>query len=193
MIKLHQIKIFDVYLHHQTNRIIHLKLNKMNAIIINNKVTLVDDFSLLKMSIIVPKRNLQRMIELTKCKILSKEPTHVAYNNYAGDLFKVTISVLYKNISQYMNIGDLRKAENAKAYFDLLNFQQFYYNLCSLKSDSVNLYAFGDCSRIPYVDNSTIYYSINRTKHSFINRDLNEFGNKRYINFKGKVYSNRNF
>lgn len=165
----------------------------MNAIIINNKVTLVDDFSLLKMSIIVPKRNLQRMKELTKCQILSKEPTTVNYNNYAGDLFRVTILVAYKDINQYMNYSNLFNVDNAKEYFDLLYSKDGYYFHCNLKSDNVNLYAFGDCSRIPYVNNSTIYYSLTGDKHSFINRDLNEFGNKRYILFKGKYYSNRKF
>ena len=165
----------------------------MQAIIINNRVTLVDDFSQIKISIIVPARNIQRMKELTNCKIISKEPTTVSYNNYAGKLFRVTISVAYKNISQYMNIGDLRKAENAKAYLDLLNFQQFYYNLCSLKSDSVNLYAFGNCYYDGQPSLSTIYYAVDGSKKSIINRDLNDFGRKRIIRLKGKYYSNRNF
>jgi len=167
----------------------------MQAIIINNKVTLVDDFSTIKMSLIVPKRNMQRMKELTKCCILSKEPTKVAYNNYAGDLFKVNISVGFKDINPYLNYGNAYEAINNDNYLDLLNKPIFslYASQVNLKTDKVNLYAFSNCSRIPYINSSTIYYRIDGKKHSFINRDLNEFGNKRYISFKGHIYSNRIF
>jgi hypothetical protein len=164
----------------------------MEAIIINNKVTLVDDFTNVKMTIIVPKRNLQNMRELTSCKIIAKEPTSVGYNNYAGDIFNVTILVRFANIRQYLNLSGLTNVENVQQYIDLLYSDTFWGHV-NLLRDKINLYAFGNCHIMSSPDNNTIYYNLEGRKHSFVKRDLNDFGKKRYIYFKGHFWSNRQF
>jgi hypothetical protein len=65
----------------------------MKAIIENNKVRLVTEFSTVNCTIIVPFLNIEKMKQATNCRIQKVEETRVGFNHNAGKLAKVTISV----------------------------------------------------------------------------------------------------
>ena len=90
--------------------------NKMKALIIDNKIYFVNDYDFVKMSLIVPALNLEKMRLATKCRIISKEEVNVTFNHNAGRLFKVTIDVRFINIVTYLKTGDVYSCENKAAF-----------------------------------------------------------------------------
>jgi len=76
-------------------------MKTLQAVAIDNQIKLLNDYDYVELTILVPRGNIQRMIELTKCIVLSKKSAKVDFNHHAGQLFKTTISVRWGNICKY--------------------------------------------------------------------------------------------
>lgn len=171
----------------------------MKTIIIDKKVYMIDDFDFVKMSLIVPALNLEKMRLATKCRIISKEDVEETFHHNAGKLYKVTIDVRLTNIVAYLKDGDVFSCENKDAFLSMFYDQSFWslhrWSSRVFPCNKVALYAFGDCNNFRPKENNmnVIYYDINGKKISLLTCEDNEYGKKRYINFKGHAYSNRKF
>jgi len=166
----------------------------MEAILLNNKIKLVNDFTFIDCEILVPSLNIQNLKQLTSCKIISKEAKKVDFNHNAGNLFTVKIRVRFDKIKQYLKHESCHDAINKSEYLNLLDKSFFYlsYHEQNLLTDKVALYAFGDCRKFPQSNFNTIYKNKAGHKISLVQTEQNNFGQKRYINFKGQWYSNKN-
>lgn len=165
---------------------------KMKAIILNNRIQLISyESKKIKISLIVPALNLQKMKELTGCTICGKKEIEVNFNHYAGKLFNVTLLVRFDKIENYLQRNNISECENKSEYLNLLNTPQFYlgYFETNLLTDKVALYAFGDCRQFSKPNFNTIYKNKAGHKISLCHSIQNNFGQKRYVKFKGQWYS----
>lgn len=161
----------------------------MNAIIENNKVRLVTEYTTVNCTITVPFMNIEKMKKATNCKIQKVEETKVDFNHNAGKLAKVTLLVQFRNIEKYLNDSDAIECQNFESYLDLLGKPQGRYsNLYHserflLNCDKAKLYAFG---------NFNLNYKYNAINSHYVNVDgkkisLNNKTDK-YVNFKGQWF-----
>lgn len=175
----------------------------MKTILINNKIQLIANSTILEVKVICPKRNIQKMLEATNGKFISKKEIRLNFNNHAGQVFEVVIKTRFENVEKFLkygNIYDFRNAENFESYTELLKINSFsfggYANEVGkcFENVIVSIYAFGDCSRLSGNGNSyTRYYrtdghSILRCDNAFTNN-----GEKRYIRTGKGLLSNRKF
>ena len=163
----------------------------MKTILINNKIQLILNSTIIEVKVICPKRNIQKMLEATKGKLISKKEIRLNFNNHAGIVFEVVIKARFENVEKFLkcgNIYDFRNAENFESYTDLLNVNRFqfggYMNEATkcFENIIITLYAFGDCSRLS--GNGNTYTRYYRTDgHSILrcNNDFTNNGEKRYI------------
>jgi hypothetical protein len=165
----------------------------MKAIIENNKVRLVNDYSIVNCTITVPFKNIERMKQATNCKIINVKSTSVNFNHNAGKLAKVTIDVRFSQIEKYLGETNAGECENFDSYLDLLGKKQGRFSsLCHtermLKNcNQVRLYAFGDLNlNYKYNDNNTHYINKNGRKISLNGKNDN------YVNFKGEWFRKLN-
>lgn len=164
------------------------------AIILKNKITLVDDYSMIYASILVPKRNIQKLIGLTNCEIISKNITLLPNNHHAGTTYIVDIYARFDKIKDYLNKISITDCDNKDIYLSMLNENKYLsYSDTHLKSEKVKLYAFGDLYIPNNYNYNAIYYNAKGHKISVCHDDWNEHGNKRYINFKGQWFSNKKY
>jgi len=134
----------------------------MKAIIENNKVRLVTEFSTVNCTIVVPFLNIEKMKQATNCRIQKVEETRVDFNHNAGKLAKVTISVRFSQIENYLNTSSVFDCENKDEYFNLLGKEVYgYLNTTLLNCDKAKLYGFGN---IPYS------YQVGVNKTSYFNK-----------------------
>jgi hypothetical protein len=163
----------------------------MKTIVINNKIKLVEDFTTIEVKVICPKANIQKMLETTKGKFISKNEINLNFNHNAGQVFEVTIKANFKNVEKFLRYQDVynyRDVENFDSYIEMITINQYGFGgyavstkLC-YENIVVALYAFGDCSRLSGNRNSyTRYYR--KDGHSILrcNNDFTNFGEKRYI------------
>lgn len=167
---------------------------KKEAIILANKVVLVSDNEYVEMSIVVPARNISKMIEQTGAFVLKKEVVKVSHNHYAGTLYKTTIRVVFGKISKYMIRSWVGYCDNCADYHSLLNDKDPGHFEVNLPSEKMALYAFGDCSKYEnYNMANVLYYDKAGRRISLQHSAQNDYGKRRIINFKGHYYSNRQF
>lgn len=166
----------------------------MEAIIINKKIKLVEDSTIITVTINVPFLNIQKMKELTKCSILSVKETFLKFKNNAGKIAEVTIRVKFINISDFItNVENIANADNKECYLNMISinenkaycfnwFPQFKkFNLRTL--DIFNLYAFGYCYK-ESKPNFLTYIYINK-----LGKKISLYGvNKKYLKFKGEYF-----
>jgi hypothetical protein len=168
----------------------------MEAIIINNRIKLVNDFSLINVTLRVPALNIQKMKSLLNCAIISKKEIELSHHHNAGKIYSVVIRVKFANLKKYMQHESCHECENKAAYLNLLGLPSLFYTSYheqNLLSENVALYAFGDCRKFSSKNFNTIYTNVNGHKISLVQTEQNNFGKKRYLNFKGQWYSNKNF
>jgi len=174
----------------------------MNIVKIEQKIRIVQDSDIIKISIVVPALNIEKMKQLLGCRILGKEPFPLRFNHTAGKTFKVQIYVQASKILPYLRTEHYADATNAAAYRDLLNkpASSLYYSEYMVKCEKVDLYAFGQCSgycaeyarrRKPNtLAMNVLYYGKDGTKISL--HRTGDIGN-RYINFRGQWLTNKSF
>jgi len=153
----------------------------MKAIIENNKVRLANYFSTVECSFIVPYFNIQKMKELTKCRIKEVRETKVYFNHNAGRLARVTIEVRFENIEKYLNRAMVYNCSNYTSYREMVIgvFGNVDYNLPSC--NFVNLYAFGENKYSSLKsDNNTSYVNKRGKKISLFNKSQS------YVKFRGE-------
>lgn len=68
----------------------------MTPIIIDNAIKLKTDFNYIEINVLVPRLNIQNMLDQTAGKLLSKTPTTVHFNHHAGQLYMCRIRVQLK-------------------------------------------------------------------------------------------------
>jgi hypothetical protein len=161
------------------------------AIIISNKITLVSDYSQIKCSFTVPAKNIQKMIEVTSCTVVSKKEIKLPHNHYAGTTYVVTIFVSFGKIKSFLKSDSIIGCENTSSYLELLNDKFHSYNDTHLLCEKVPLYAFGQLYITKFTSSNTHYFAKDGRKISISHSAWNNWGEKRYINFKGTWYSNK--
>ena len=163
----------------------------MKAIIIENKIRLVsNEFESIRVNVICPARNIQKMEEETGCIILSKKETVLNYNHHAGTVYAITISVQFNRIEKYLNTKNVRDCENKANYFDLLSAENcgFYDSEVNLKANEITgLYIFGDCSKYTNTKLACFPYYAPGKKVKYFN------SNKRYYKNCDTWYSNKKY
>ena len=173
--------------------------NKMKTIIIDNKIQLVEDSTRINVTVICPKSNIQKMLDETNARLISKSEIKLSYNHHAGITYKVVINVIFSRIEKYLKIVDVYGAENIKSYKELIEinrigFGQSYALMHCCKNEITGIYAFGDCSYYIKESHSTYYYYKNGQKPIILNdNQRTNFGQKRYVQNNGKWASNRKF
>lgn len=170
---------------------------KMEAIIVNNRINLVNDYAQIKVTLRVPALNLQKMKTLLNCSIISKQEIELTYNHNAGRIYSVVIRVKFAALKQYMQRDSCHECENKTEYLNLLNISSLFYasyHESNLLGEKTALYAFGKCYQFKNgKEFNSVYTNKNGHKISLVHIEQNELGKKRYINFKGQWYSNRKF
>lgn len=163
----------------------------MKTILINNKIQLIEKFTRIEVKVICPKKNIQKMLEKTGAKFLSKKEISLEFNHNAGQVFEITILVRFENVEKYLKCQDVynyRNAENFDSYIEMININSFYCGGFAMQTKNcyenivVGLYAFGDCSRLSGNGNSYTRY-FRKDGHSILrcDTDFTSNGEKRYI------------
>lgn len=173
----------------------------MEAIIIDNKIQLIEDSTHFEINVICPRKNIQKMLDITKGKLLSKTKIELSFHHRAGETYEVKIIAKYRNVKQYLKPFSIYVADNKTQYLELIsvnslaNKQSFAYSLTNCCSNQITgLYAFGDCSNYEQPNYNTLYYYADGSKSiSLANNQRTNFGKKRYIKNNGKWASNRKF
>lgn len=161
----------------------------MKAIIENNKVRLVTDFSTVECNIIVPFANIEKMKQLTNCKIKEVKETKVSFNHNAGRLAIVKMTCRIDVIEKFLNTEQVYKCENFEEYKNLLGKGgcDSYSSMNLISCNSAKLYAFGDlCLNYKFTNNNTHYINKNGRKISLNGKNDN------YVNFKGEWFRKLN-
>ena len=160
----------------------------MKAVIENNKVRLVNDFSTVECNIVVPFANIEKMKLATNCNIKEVKETKVSFNHNAGRLAKIKMTCLINQIEKFLNTEQVYNCENVEEYKSLLGKDGIYYHSMNLIScNSAKLYAFGDLYlNNKYKNNNTHYINKNGRKISLNGKNDN------YVNFKGEWFSKLN-
>ena len=172
----------------------------MKAVIIDNKIRLVKESDLLNVNIICPARNIQKMINETGCRIISKTDAFLNYKNNAGKVFELNIQVKFSNIEKYLKVETIWNCENKASYIEMLGVKSvgnIPYHDSNLPSNFVNsLYAFGNCSYLGVPSFCTEYYPLTNGKVKVIylnDTQHTDFGKKRYMKNAGTWYSNKKY
>ena len=175
----------------------------METIFINNKIQLIEKFTRIEVKVICPKNNIQKMLETTGAKFLSKKEIHLGFNHNAGQVFEITILVRFENVEKYLKCQDVynyRNAENFDFYIEMININSFSFGSFTMQTKKcfeniiVGLYAFGDCSRLSGNGNSYTRY-FRKDGHSILrcDNDFTNNGKKRYIKTGKGWFSNKKF
>ena len=157
----------------------------MKIAILNNKVQLVEFNDYVKINIIIPYGNIQKMIDLTGCKILKVQPIELNFHHLAGRVAKVEIKVMFGKIEKYLQFDRLNNSvENYEYYCALLGDRsKKYYTIdFELISDKVKLYTFGE-PILRRRNNAVNGIYVNRTGKKI---SLSKI--QKYVNFKGEYY-----
>jgi len=167
--------------------LINKQMEHLQAVAIDNQVKLLTKTSDVKLTLLVPRGNIERMKRLTGCKIISKERTSVYFNHHAGELYKVTISVKWGKVSvYYRHTISANTCTNASEYANMLGVDTWslnwvYYQITD--TTKVPLYAFGNpIIRVKPSRNNGIYQNLKGEKISLIDKF------DKYVNFKGTWY-----
>ena len=170
----------------------------MKTIIIENKVKLINELTLLTVDVICPRKNIQKMLDQTKAKFISKKEITVNYNHRAGQLFKVVIRVEFSNIEKHLIAGSVFSAKNKDVYIDMLDINMvgnrlFGSDLNCYENKITGIYEFGNCANYTEPNCATYYTSISGRKIQLNNTEKTDFGKKRYVKNAGTWYSNKKF
>jgi len=173
----------------------------MDAVIFNNKIQLIShENSLVTITIRVPALNLQNLRQKTDCSILSKKEVTLTHKHLAGVVYDVCIVVRFSKIKKFLKHSSVYSCGNLTEYATLLGYSKerslytALWHECNLLSDSVALYAFGDCRVLTnLIRCNQVYVNAKGQRISLSHNLLNNFGCKRYINFKGTWYSNKKY
>lgn len=170
----------------------------MKTIFINNKIQLIENYTYIEVKVICPKSNIQKMLDATKSKFISKTEISLNYNHLAGQVFEVVIKARFENVEQFLKKQSIanyyRSAENYNAYIDMVSINGFFHSNTCFETEIVSLYAFGDCSRLTGNGNTYTRY-FRKDGHSILrcDNDFTENGNKRYIKTNKGWLTNRAF
>lgn len=167
--------------------LINKQMEHLQAVAIDNQVKLLTKTSNVKLTLLVPRGNIERMKQLTGCKIINKERTSVDFNNHAGELYKVTISVKWGKVSgYYRQTISANTCVNGREYANMLGIDTrslnwVYYQITD--TNKIPLYAFGEpIMRRKESRNNGIYQNLKGEKISLIGKF------DKYVNFKGTWY-----
>lgn len=175
----------------------------MKTIFLNNKIQLIEDFTNIEVKVICPKRNIQKMLEATKGRFISKKEIRLNFNNHAGQTFEVIIKARFENVKQFLKVQDIynyRNAENFDSYIEMININSFGFGGFAMQTRDcfeniiISLYAFGDCSRLSGNGNSYTRY-FKKNGHSILrcDNDFTNTGKKRYIKTGKGWLSNKKY
>ena len=175
----------------------------MKTILINNKIQLIANSTTLEVKVICPKRNIQKMLEVTKGKLIYKKETVLNYRNNAGKVFEVTIKARFENVEKFLKCEDVfnyRNAENFDSYVEMIGVNRYSFGSFShetkkcYESVITGLYAFGDCSRLSRNGNTYTRY-FRKDGHSILrcDTDFTNKGEKRYIRTGKGLLSNKKY
>jgi hypothetical protein len=159
----------------------------MKAVILNNKIQIVNNYTFVKITIQIPFGNIQKMKVVTNATIYNVKEVKLNFNHNAGKIAIVEIGCQFCKIEKYLTqTSDIFGCENLEEYKKLIggNNVGMSYNESNLTCDKLSLYIFGD----PIIRNKTIatngiYRNINGKKISLQGKLDN------YVNFKGEYYS----
>lgn len=162
-------------------------MENLQAVAIDNQVKLLTKSSNVKLTLLVPRGNIEHMKQLTGCKIISKELTSVNFNHHAGELYKVTISVMWGKVSgYYKQTISANTCTNASEYANMLGIDNWHLNWCYYQitdTTKAPLYAFGNpIIRVKKGRNNGIYQNLKGEKISLIGKF------DKYVKFKGTWY-----
>jgi|SRR5690554_771723 len=173
----------------------------MKTIVINNRIHLIEDFTQIEVKVICPLKNIQKMLDETRSKLISKKEINLNYNHHAGKVFEIMVFARFGDVKKYLKnqtIHNYRNVSNYNAYIDLININKIGFGfahqtvLC-FENIITGLYAFGDCSRLVSSNSYTYYYGKNGYSKLRANTEFTENGNKRYIKTGKGWLSNRMF
>ena len=171
----------------------------MKTIIIDNKIQLIENSTRINVTVICPKHNVQKMLDETGARFVSKKEIELSYNHRAGVVYEVVINVLFHKVEKFLKVVDIHEAENVKSYIDIISVNRlggfgFGYSISHCyKNEITSLYAFGDCSNYSFPSVNTHYFPAKGKMILLNNNSRTDFGKKRYVQNNGKWYSNRKF
>lgn len=165
----------------------------MKTILINNRIQLINDSTYLTVSVICPQKNIQKMLNVTNARFISKKETQVQYNHNAGQLFEVEIKVQFSKIEKHLRTNSYYNAENQQAYVEMIAVNGRVYNLDCLENKVTGIYEFGNCASFSQLHYASYYTSKSGRTIELNNNERTDFGKKRYINNAGTWYSNKKY
>jgi len=167
----------------------------MKTIIIDKKIKLVEDWTIVEVTVICPEKNIQTMLSETGAKLVSKEKTVLPYNHHAGIIYEVEISAMFSKVEKHLKTVSIYEAENIESYIDLININlRSYKSTHCYKNEITGIYEFGNCYNYEPSICATPYYYKNRAKPIWLNNTMRtNFGHKRYVKNNEKWASNRKF
>lgn len=162
--------------------------------IIENRLYLCEDHNIIDITLNIPERNIQSMIEKTGARILAKKQIILDFNHRAGYVYACSIRVRFGKIKDFLTKKSLLEANNSKDYINLLYDSRcigYSSSMCFI--DKCGLYTFGDCSSYNnYTPSSPYWYMDGRMIHLNDTFRTN-YGKKRYLKNAGRWVSNRKF
>lgn len=168
----------------------------MIPIIIDNSIKLKDErYDYIEVDVRVPEQNIQKMLEVTEGKLLSKTTVSVSFNHYAGQLFKCRIRASLKKVKTRLKRGSLYdNVEGKKEFLSLIDgkFGLGYELSNPLSNEITGLYEFGDCRRYTPLQTTTSYLYKNGRAINLNNNSRTNNGKKRYVKNNGQWVSNKN-
>ena len=170
----------------------------MKTIIIDNKISLIEDYTRLNVTVICPRKNIQKMLNSTAAKFISKKEITLDFHHRAGQVFEVVINVKFSNIEKYLKTSSIWEAENKSQYLEFIEINKigfsYSYNLMNSYTNKVTgIYAFGNCANYTEPNYCTEYYYSNGKMILLPNTERTNFGKKRYVKNGFKWASNRKF
>lgn len=159
----------------------------MKAVILNNKIQIVNNYTFVKITIQIPFGNIQKMKVVTNATIYNVKEVKLNFNHNAGKIAIVEIGCQFCKIEKYLTqTSDIFGCENLEEYKKLIGGDNgsMYYNESNLTCDKLPLYAFGE----PIIRNRTI--AMNGIYRNINGKKINLQGKfEKYVNFKGEYYS----
>ena len=166
----------------------------MKTLKIENKLNLVNDNTWILVKVICPKINIQKMLESTEGRFISKKEIALNYNHHAGTVFEVTIKARFSKVECYLKSDSIYGSDNYEAYSQMTSINGYMLGNC-LTNQITSLYAFGDCSELVNWKELayTKYFRIDGYSILRQNTDFTEKGNKRYIKTNKCWMSNKKY
>lgn len=169
----------------------------MRPIIIDNSIKLKNENEYIEVNIRVPERNIQKMLNATEGKLISKIPMEVTFNHNAGNLYLCRVRTKLKTVVNRLKRGSLfDEVLGKKEFLALIDNRSFglpYEISNPLSNEITGIYEFGDCSHYKTRQTTTYYYYKNGRVIELNNNSRTNNGKKKYVRNNNQWVSNRKF